>query len=527
MKPHVIGVDFGSDSVRAAVIDLQGNIQSMAVAEYPRWKAGLYCDRSRSQFRQHPLDHLECLVQVIREVLQSADPGSIAGIGIDTTGSTPCPLDAAGMPLALRAEFSENPDAMFYLWKDHTALQESSRINEVIAGSPVDYTMYEGSVYSPEWFWAKLLYMLRHAPQAAAAAHSFAEHCDWLPALLTGGRIKAGRCAAGHKAMWHPDWGGLPPQEFLSSVDPLLDHWREKLYTETFTAEQRVGFLSPEWAEKLGLSTRVAVAGGVLDCHAGAVGAGIREGTLVKIVGTSTCDIAVARDLQRNIRGICGQVAGSVVPGMIGLEAGQSAFGDIYDWFKRFLNYYGKVSLAELEKEASLLEVDPELVALDWHNGRRTPFANALLRGAINGLTLGSTPPMVYRALVEATAFGSKKITDHYAECGIPVDTIIASGGIAKKSPLVMQICADVLNKPIQIAESEQTCALGAGIFAAVAAGCYANVPEAMAQMSSGISAEYRPDPGRSAVYAEKYRRYCALGAAAESLTASPALGAE
>lgn len=518
MNKLVIGVDFGSDSVRAALVDLQGNILTSTVFEYPRWKAGKYCDAQRSIFRQHPLDYLEGIETVIKGVMVGVDPAAVVGIGMDTTGSTPCMVDANGTPLALLPEFAEDPDAMFYLWKDHSSLQEASEINAAAAQSPVNYTKYSGGAYSAEWFWAKLLHILRVNPKVAAAGASFVEHCDWLPAELTGGELHPSRCAAGHKAMWHEDWGGLPPEEFLVAVDPLLAGWRKKLYDRTYTAEVPVGTLSAKWAEKLGLTTSVVVSGGAIDCHFGAVGAGIRAGQLVKVVGTSTCDIAVAPQVDKCIRGICGQVDGSVVPGMIGMEAGQSAFGDIYAWFKRFISYGGEVTLPQLEKEAQLLSPEDAGVALDWHNGRRSPDANQLLTGAIFGLTLGTTPAMVYRSLVEATAFGSRMIVERLLEEGVTIQQVVAIGGIAQKSPLVMQICADVLGMPIKIAKSDQVCALGAAIFAATAAGCYPNTTAAMDAMASATAAEYRPDPQRHQQYLQKFRQYRSLGQAVESV---------
>ena len=521
-----IGLDFGSDSVRAVLVTETGEMLATFVHNYARWAEGRYCDAAHNKFRQHPLDYLEGTEAVIRGVLVGQDASAVKGIAIDTTGSTPCAVDAEGTPLALKPEFSEDPDAMFLLWKDHSSEAEAARINEVAAAwDGIDYRMYEGGIYSVEWFWSKLLHVLRQNEKVRNAAASFVEHCDWISAELTGEtrpeRIVRSRCAAGHKAMWHASWGGLPPEEFLTAVDPLLAGWRSRLYTETQTAEKPVGKLSAKWAEKLGLSTDVVIGGSAFDCHFGAVGAQIDASTLVKVMGTSTCDILVAPGVEKCVRGICGQVDGSVIPGMIGLEAGQSAFGDVYAWFKRLLEYGGKVSIAELEKDAALVPPGAGGIhALDWFNGRRTPDADNMLRGAIFGLNLGSTAPMVYRALVESTVFGARAIVERFREEGIPVNSVVAIGGISRKSPMVMQMCADVLNMPVKVAKSDQACALGGAMFAAVASGVYPDTAAAMAAMGSGFDMEYIPNPETAAIYETLYKRYCLAGKMFEEETA-------
>ena len=404
---------------------------------------------------------------------------------------------------------------MFLLWKDHTALEEAARINETAKnGKGPDYTAYEGGAYSCEWFWSKILYVLKRDRAIRENAHHFLEHCDWIPALLTGVGNRAGRCAAGHKAMWHESWGGLPPEEFFVSVDPLLRGMRGRLYSETYTADIPVGTLTPEWAERLGLSTEVVVAGGAIDCHAGALGAGIEANQMVKVMGTSTCDLIVAPHVNKCIRGICGQVDGSILPGLIGMEAGQAAFGDIYSWFRRLLSYGGnEVSLEQLERDAALLE-DSSLTALDWMNGRRTPDADPLLQGAILGIGLGATAPMIYRALVESTAFGARAILERFLEEGLAIQEIKAIGGIARKSPFVMQFCADVLGRTISVVKSEQACALGSAMYAAAASGVYPDLASAVSAMNSGFDAVYLPRKN----YDERYRRYRFWGAAAEQL---------
>ena len=546
-----LGIDFGTDSVRALIVDASGRTLAEAVRSYPRWGEGRYIDAASGMFRQHPLDYLEAMTDAVREAVSHVDPAEVRGIGVDTTGSTPCLTDATGMPLALRPEFADDPDAMFVLWKDHTAIEEERRINEVAhSGDGPDYTAYEGGVYSCEWFWSKVLHVLRANPRVRAAAVGAIEHCDWIPAVLTGGypvamreqgtgnreqgttvkpsncqtvkpsnqalcpAARRSRCAAGHKALWHASWGGLPPESFFERVDPLLVPFRRAIPDESFTPDKPVGHLSPEWAKRFGLPETVIVAGGILDGHCGAVGAGVRPGTLVKVCGTSTCDFLVAKHVDGLIPGICGQVDGSIVPGLVGLEAGQSAFGDVYAWLKRFLSYAGEISVAAIERDAAVLAPGSTgIVALDWFNGRRTPYYDATCTGAITGLNLGTTAPMVYRALAEATVFGSKRITDHFAEHGIAVNDIVMTGGISRKSPFVMQMFADVLGQPVKIASCEQTCALGGAIFAAVASGAYPDVPTAMDHMASGIDQVYHPDMAAGEVYAKLYSKYCLLAA--------------
>ncbi|MBR2439686.1 MAG: ribulokinase [Lentisphaeria bacterium] len=517
MKDLVIGLDFGSDSVRAILVSATGEELASCVHNYTRWGKGLYSDNSIAQFRQHPLDYLEGMEIVIKGVLKGQDASRVAGIGVDTTGSTPCAVNKDGVPLALLPEFAENPNAMFFLWKDHTAIKEAKEINDLAKKWHTDYTKYEGGVYSPEWFWAKYLFMLRNDPAVREACHAFVEHCDWIPSLLANAPVKPSRCAAGHKAMWHPDWGGLPPEDFLVALDPLLKGKREQ-YTETYTADEPVGTLCPEWAEKLGLPTDVVIAGGAFDAHLGAVGAGIEPGVLVKVVGTSTCDIMAAPSVDHCIRGICGQVDGSVVPGFTGVEAGQAAFGDAYAWFRRFISYGGEVTLPQLEADAAKLPINQTLT-IDWMNGRRTPDANPFLTGALFGLNLGTTAPMVYRSLVESTIFGSRRIADRFMEEGVKVESILAIGGIAKKSKFVMQTFADILKMPIKVAKVEQACALGAAMFAATAAGLHKDTVSAIKAMNSGFDAEYFPNPENAAAYDEKYKLYCAYCDGLEKMT--------
>ena len=532
----VLGLDFVTDSVRVLVVDASdGKELATEVVGYERWKRGLYCDPARNQFRQHPLDYTESMEKAIKGALARLGPGAAArvrGIGVDTTGSTPCAVDAEGTPLALKPDFRDNPNAMFVLWKDHTAVAEAEEINTLARSwGGTDFTRYEGGVYSSEWFWAKILHVLRADPGVRKAARSWVEHSDWIPALLTGTTalktLKRDRCAAGHKAMWHTDWGGLPDEAFLVRLDPLLKGLRERLYRDTWTSDTKAGGLTREWAERLGLAMGTAVAVGAFDAHMGAVGGCVAEGALVKIMGTSTCDILVSppdRIRGRQIAGICGQVDGSVVPGLIGLEAGQSAFGDVYAWFRDVLAWplrklakspeeAEKEILDALAQEAAALEpAATALVALDWLNGRRTPFADQKLTGVLAGLTLGTTAPRIYRALVEATAFGSRAIVDQFRREGVDIREVIALGGVSQRSDFVMQTTSDILNVPIKVAASEQAVALGAAMFGAVVAGIHRDVPSAQAAMGSGFRTTFRPDAGRAQQYDRLYAKYLELG---------------
>lgn len=523
----LIGLDFGTDSVRAILTDADGGaILAEAEHSYRRWSEQLFCDGARLQFRQHPQDYLDGVTSVVCEVVRGTDPERVAGIGIDTTGSTVCAVDSTGTPLALQEEFSSCPDAMFLLWKDHSSIAEAGEINRAAANWKEDFRRYEGGEYSCEWFWSKILHVLRSNPKVADAAFSWVEHCDWIAGELTGNTapllLKRGRCAAGHKAMWHPFWGGLPPEDFLNSIDPALGSLRAHLYSETQTADLPAGHLSPVWAERFGLTVKTIVAGGQLDCHAGAVGAGIRPGNLVKVVGTSTCDILVAEPGGECVRGICGQVDGSVLPGLTGFEAGQSAFGDIYRWFQKFLCSAGAgISIAQIEQKAAALPPDTgqDLLALDWFNGRRSPDADPHLKGAIFGLTLATAPEEVHRALVEATCCGARRIVERFAESGFAIDSITAVGGIARKAPFVMQTMADILNKPIKILASPQACALGSAMNAAAAAGLYPSVREAVEHMKPGCDRVYNPREKEAAAGEKLYRKYLRAGEALEKFS--------
>jgi L-ribulokinase len=544
--PHVIGLDYGTDSVRAVLINAKnGEVQAEKVHWYQRWKQGLYCNPVKNQFRQHPLDHIEGVEHIIKSIVKEINHNNIYinGICIDTTGSSPLPVDANGTALALIPGFESDPNAMMVLWKDHTAVKEADEINELArTWGGEDFTKYEGGIYSSEWFWAKILHVIREDPEIKKAAFSWLEHCDYMTYLLVGGALndlKRSRCAAGHKAMWHHSWGGLPDDEFLSLLDPYLVTLKENLYSDTFTSEVPAGTLCQEWAERLGLSTDVVVSVGTFDAHAGAVGAEVEEFTLVRVMGTSTCDIIVSSPDatgDKTVKGICGQVDGSVIPGMIGLEAGQSAFGDLLAWFRDLLAWpldnlelnlshdqlekLKQEMIARLSRQAEQLPVDDAVpVALDWINGRRTPDANQSLKSGIVNLSLGSDAPQVFRSLVAAICFGSRKIIERFAQEGVEIRSVVGIGGVAKKSPYIMQTLADVLQMPIKIARSEQAPALGAAMYAAVAAGIYATVEEAIKNMGNGFEVTYHPDAELSEHYSKLYKKYNSLGDFVEKLT--------
>mgnify|MGYP002631165513 CR=1 FL=1 len=534
---YVLGIDFGSDSVRSLVVNAHnGEELASSVHHFPRWQKGLFCNPSTSEYRQHPLDYLEGLEITIKDALEKAGSNvadNVVGISVDTTGSTPVAVDEEGTPLALLPQFADNPNGMFILWKDHSANAEADEINQLARKHKVDFTKYVGGIYSSEWFWAKILRTLRVDEEVRKAAYSWVEHCDWISAVLTGNTnpktLKRSRCAAGHKAMWNEEFDGLPSDEFLTELDPLLKGIRERLFDLTYTSDQKMGSISKEWAKKLGLPENVVIGVGAFDAHMGGIGATIEPYSLVRVMGTSTCDMLIAPNEAYGhlfIKGICGQVDGSIVPGMLGMEAGQSAFGDVYAWFQRLIvdpveeilgiDLAEKLkeelipSLAEKASEITVTQHDP--IALDWFNGRRTPDANHTLTGAISGLNLGSDAVQVFKALVEATAYGSKAIVDRFINEGVPIKQIIAIGGVAKKSEFVMQTLANVLNMPIKVAKSDQACALGAAMCAATAAGVYDSIESAQQGMSSGFDAEYLPESSTHETYKTLYSKYLKLG---------------
>lgn len=524
-------MDFGTDSVRGLLVDpANGAVLSSAVSYFRRWKQGLYCNPEKDRYRQHPLDYTESVDEVFSELLKDQDAKSVVAIATNTTGSTPVAVDKKCRPLALSEEFSENPNAMFVLWKDHTAIKEAEEINRLAKKWTVDYTRYSGGIYSSEWFWSKILHINRNDKSVYENASTWVEQSDWIPAYLSGlenpSDIKRNRCAAGHKAMWNEEFGGLPSADFLNTLDGGFKKLEGRFYTETYTSDHVFGTISPYFVEKFGFSPSALITVGAIDAHHGAVGSGISPYTLVKVVGTSTCDMLVVPDDAPLVGGICGQVDGSIDPGMTGFEAGQSAFGDIYNWFRKMMlkpvyDILGDELSTELSakldrdffnyvtSEAAQIGVtESDLVFTDYHNGRRTPDADFNLKASACGFSLSTRAGHFFKALVEATAFGSRAIMERFEEYNIPIKNVIACGGIPNKSPYVVQVLADVMGVDIQVTDSEQTCALGSATFAAVASGVYPDVPSAQKVIAAKRGKTYQPDPERRKVYETLYKTY-------------------
>lgn len=540
-----LGLDYGTGSVRAILVSTAtGEEIATAVFDYPHGIGGVVVSqRDPNLARQHPADYSAGAVATIQTVLAEAGrkgipSQQIVGIGVDTTGSTPIPVDAHGVPLAFDPRFENNPDAFAWLWKDHTSHAEAEEITAVAAKMHPEYLAKIGGRYSSEWFWAKVLHCARVAPDVFDAAATWVEFADYVPALLCGTqapeRIRRGICAAGHKAFFHESWGGYPDPNFLKALDPRLERVRRSLPAKVYTAADPAGTLSAEWAEKLGLKRGIPVAVGAFDVHLGAVGSGIAPGTLVKIMGTSTCDLAISpcRDPIADVPGICGTVPGSVIPDYYGLEAGQSAVGDIFNWFVNVVQPGGPggADHKKLSEDAARLKPgESGLLALDWNNGNRTILVDQRLTGLIVGLTLHSSPAEIYRALIEATAFGARVIMERYEEyCG-PMKKIVNGGGIAAKNPLAMQIYADVMGRSVAVTCSQQTCALGSAIAGAVVAGKTAgghqNFADAIAAMASPADRTFTPDPAAVQVYEQLYAIYRRLHDAFGTPNHADALG--
>ncbi len=530
MRSFVLGIDFGTNSVRALVVACDdGQEAATATFAYPSGHQGVILDAADHNLaRQHPADYLAGLEGSVTAALARAAavpgfaPERVVGIGVDTTGSTPLPVDAGNVPLALHEEWARHPAAMAWLWKDHTAAAEAARITELAAAHRPQYLAKIGGTYSSEWFWSKLWRCLKTAPEVFAAAHSWVELADYIPALLAGIRapaqIRRGICAAGHKAMYSDDWQGLPDREFLAMLDPRLAEVRQRLYERAYDASTPAGQLCPEWAARLGLRGGIPVAIGAFDAHYGAVGSGVGPGVLVKIIGTSTCDCTVAPLGARlaDIPGICGIVPGSILPGHYGLEAGQSAVGDIFKWFVEVICAGDAALHRELTDAAAALRPGQSgLLALDWNNGNRTVLVDPRLSGLLLGQSLYTTRAEVYRALIEATAFGARTIIERLRAYGVPTDRVVCCGGIAERNPLLMQIYADVIGCPMQVSARAESCALGAAIAAAVLAGVenggHPDFAAAQRAMTAVSAQEYRPDPAAQAAYADLYRLYAAL----------------
>jgi len=521
---YTIGLDYGTNSVRALIVNVANGAEvAAAVWTYAHGTQGVILSRDPNLARQHPLDYVNGAEITIRQALAAAkksvkgfSSGQVIGIGVDTTGSTPLPVDAQGQPLAFSKKFANNPAALAWLWKDHTGVAEAGEITALAAKIRPQYLAKCGGIYSSEWFFSKILKCLRSAPQVFNAAHSWIELSDFVPAALTGTlapeQFTAGVCAAGHKAMWNAKWGGYPDAKFLSQLDPKLGALRDRLPQKVRAVDTAAGALTAEWAKKTGLTVGIPVAVGAFDAHTGAIGAGVKPGTLVKIIGTSTCDISVKRNTEKlaDVPGVCGIVDGSVLPGYFGLEAGQSAVGDIFNWWVNYIQPHGeKLSHQALDAEAMNLQPgESGLLALDWNNGNRTILVDQRLTGLLVGQTLYTTPAEVYRALIEATAYGALTIINRFEEYGVKIDEVVNCGGIAEKSAITMQIYADVTGRPMKISRSAQTCALGSAIAAAVIAGAHKDFAAAQKKMTGLKPKVYKPNAKAHAVYQELYAIY-------------------
>ncbi|MGA2093196.1 MAG: ribulokinase [Sedimentisphaerales bacterium] len=535
--PYTIGLDYGTNSVRCVLVDIADGAEiGTAVYNYPTGQAGIILDKNNHNLaRQNAADYVKGIEVTIKKALLLAkkadkkfDASQVIGIGVDTTGSTPLPVDKNGLPLSSLPEFKKNPNAYAWLWKDHTGHSEAAEITALAKKEHPEYLAKCGQTYSSEWFFSKILHCLRTDPKVFDAAYSWVECCDYIPAVLTGNEkpetMKRSRCAAGHKAMFNESWGGLPDKEFLAKLDPKLGDLRYRLYGESYTVETEAGKLTDKWAKKLGLKAGISVAVGAFDAHLGAIGSGIAPGKLVKIIGTSTCDMLVSESGKQlaDIPGICGIVDGSILPGYFGLEAGQSAVGDIFNWFVNYIQPGGKAagSHEQLTKKAAKLKPGQSgLLALDWNNGNRTILVDQRLTGLLLGQTLHTRPEEIYRALIEATAFGALTIINRFEEYGVKVEEVINCGGIAEKNPLLMQIYADVTGREMKISRSAQSCALGAAIAAAVAAGPpkgetspkaggHSNFAQAQAAMCGIKKTTYKPIAENHAVYKKLYTLY-------------------
>ncbi len=518
-----LGIDYGTNSVRALVVRCADGAElGSAIVPYPSGNQGVLLDpKDHNLARQHPGDYLIGLEHAVRGAVAAArkkrgfSSDRIVGIGVDTTGSSPLPVDANNRPLALQPKWRKNLNAQCWLWKDHTSVTEAARITELAAKHRPQFLAKCGNTYSSEWFWSKIWHCRKVAPDVFAAAHSWVELADWIPSVLAGvsqpEQIVRGVCMAGHKAMYADDWGGLPDQEFLALLDPKLADLRDRLYTKAHDATVPAGQLSSEWAKTLGLPAGIPLAIGEMDVHYGAIGCGVAEGVLVKVIGTSTCDCGVvsAQKSVPDIPGICGIVRGAILPGFYGIEAGQSAVGDIFKWWVEVVCQGDAALHGQMTKEVARQKPGQSgLLALDWNNGNRTILVDPQLTGLLLGQTLYTTRAEIYRALIEATAFGARAILERIKEYGVPVKRIVCAGGIAEKNPMLMQIYADITGCTMQVSTSSQACALGSAISAAVIAGAHASFPAAQKAMTRVRPRSYRPLAANQKIYDRLYRVY-------------------
>ena len=517
-----IGIDYGTNSVRALVVRCKDGAElGTSIVSYPSGHQGVLLDpKNHHLARQNPADYLFGLTKSVKGAIAQAkkaggfDASQVVGIGVDTTGSSPMPVDRTNTPLAFQEKWKGVLGAQCWLWKDHTSHREAAEITALAAKIRPNYIAKCGNIYSSEWFWSKILHCRRSSPAVFKAAYSWVELADWIPSVLAGvsdpKAIKRGVCCAGHKALYADDWGGLPDKEFLAQLDPTLADLRDRLYEKAYDATEAAGKLCAEWARKLGLPANIPIAIGEMDVHYGAIGSGVCEGTLVKVIGTSTCDCGVVSADKNvpDIPGICGIVKGAILPGFYGLEAGQSAVGDIFKWFVEGVLGDEKLHASLTDEAAKLKPGQSGLLALDWNNGNRTILVDQLLTGLTVGTTLHTTRAEIYRALIEATAFGARAIIERFKEYGVPIERVVCAGGIAEKNPLLMQIYADVTGCTMLLAGSSQACALGAAISAAVLAGAHPDFATAQRKMTRLKKVSYRPKPPNQKIYNQLYVLY-------------------
>ncbi|MCL5263347.1 MAG: ribulokinase [Acidobacteria bacterium] len=489
----VAGVDFGTLSVRVTLVDSTRGRLGTASAEYP-------LERRRDDpdyATQSHQDQMQALAKAMRLACEQAQVSgdAVASIAIDTTGSSVIPVDGQLQPLN-----------DYYLWCDHRAHREAREITELAHREELEAIEWCGGVYSHEWGFAKLLHWLRHNPDKRDRFATALENCDMVAATLCGvtnpHAVKRSVCAMGHKWMWNPKWGGLPPQEFLSKLDPLFDGVRDKLDGEYLTSDQLAGYLTPEWAEKMGLRAGIPIPVGAFDAHWDAIGAGCKEGDVVNVVGTSTCIIAM-QSKTTLVPGVCGVVPGSVHPAYTGVEAGLSATGDIFEAIARRAG----TKVSELSKGLENYRAGQTgLLRLSWDNGDRTVLVNPELGGITLGWNLIHTAQDELFAAIEGTAMHTRIILERMAEYGVPVERVINAGGIPQNNATLNQIYADVLGKPVLIPDGVPT-SLGSGIFAFLAAGTFQSIEEAQAAVCLPFKT-YTPNPQAHAVYNRLFPLY-------------------
>jgi L-ribulokinase len=528
-KRYAIGIDFGTESGRAVIVDIDnGEELAVHVTPYPHGVIDERLPGSGKQLEpdwalQYPDDYMEVLRKSVPEVLRTSgiDPVQVIGIGIDFTACTMLPVNADGVPLCYQDVYRDEPHAYVKLWKHHAAQDEANKINEMAEATGASWLNRYGGKTSSEWMVAKAWQVLNEAPEIYEATNQFMEAVDWVVFQMTANPVR-NSCSAGYKAFWHKT-DGYPPSSFFKALDPRLEHFVEaKLPGSVVSLGAKAGELTAEAASLMGLRAGTAVAVGIIDAHAGVPGTGaVRSGQMVMAMGTSLCHLVLS-DKEIYAEGISGVVEDGIIPGLYGYEAGQPAVGDIFGWFvEQSVPAY---VIQEAERagitvhawlEAGAAELKPGqngLLALDWWNGNRSVLVDADLSGMIIGLTLQTKPEEIYRSLLEATAFGTRKIIDTFEKAGVEINELFACGGLPQRNRLLMQIYADVTGREIKIASSSQTPALGAAMFGALAAGPshggYTNIAEAAMKMAHLREETYLPIPEHSVVYEELYREY-------------------